>query len=307
LFCKRIQFQKNFRNKREACFRFKQKSFENIFIVRKYLDRQALGVIRLTLSRNVAFNIAKEKITASLMAALCNMYKKPSASNKVQLMRRLFNLQMTEDASVAKHLNALNTVTTQLSSVGIEFDEEVRALIFLSSLSESWNATITVVSSSSGSNKLKYDDVRDLVLGEEIRRQGSGESPTSSVLHTESRRGNGHRRSNNHKQERILGDRFWSVFTPLQRKRTSIVMSGETMGMYTLEMINHGKWLGRLNGSAWKLRDVGYIPDLRKNLISVGRLADGGYTIIFHVDNWKVLKGAMIVDGGKKSGTLYIT
>ncbi|KAM6563004.1 hypothetical protein CsatB_023002 [Cannabis sativa] len=51
------------------------------------LDRQALRVIRLTLSRNVAFNIAKEKNTADLMSALSNMYEKPSASNKVLLMR----------------------------------------------------------------------------------------------------------------------------------------------------------------------------------------------------------------------------
>ncbi|KAL5558313.1 hypothetical protein UlMin_034524 [Ulmus minor] len=76
------------------------------------LDRQALGVVRLTLSRNVAFNIANEKTTASLMAALSNMYEKPSASNKVHLMRRLFNLKMEEGASVAYHLNQLNTVTT---------------------------------------------------------------------------------------------------------------------------------------------------------------------------------------------------
>ena len=76
------------------------------------LDRQALGVIRLTLTRNVAFNIAKEKTTAGLMAALSNMYEKPSAANKVHLMRRLFNLKMAEGASVAQHLNELNTVTT---------------------------------------------------------------------------------------------------------------------------------------------------------------------------------------------------
>ncbi|XP_037496372.1 uncharacterized protein LOC119371045 [Jatropha curcas] len=149
------------------------------------LDRQALGVIRLTLSCNVAFNIAKEKTTAGLMAALSNMYEKPSAANKVHLMRRLFNLRMTENASVAQHLNELNTVTTQLSSVEIEFDEEVRALIVLSSLPESWNATVTAVSSSSGSKKLKFDDVRDLFLSEEIRRRESNEPSTSSVLHTE--------------------------------------------------------------------------------------------------------------------------
>ncbi|CAJ2639216.1 unnamed protein product [Trifolium pratense] len=151
------------------------------------LDRQALGVIRLSLSRNVAFNIAKEKTTAGLMKALSSMYEKPSASNKVHLMRRLFTLRMIEGASIAQHINELNIVITQLSSVGIEFDDEVRASILLSSLPDSWSATVTAVSSSSGSTKMKFDDVRDLVLSEEIRRRGSGESSSSSVLHTESR------------------------------------------------------------------------------------------------------------------------
>ncbi|CAA0822017.1 Unknown protein, partial [Striga hermonthica] len=67
------------------------------------------------------------------------------------------------------------------------FDDEVRALILLSFLPESWNATVTTVSSSSGSNKLRFDDVQNLVLSEEIRRRESGEPSTSSVLHTKSR------------------------------------------------------------------------------------------------------------------------
>ncbi|XP_047150093.1 uncharacterized protein LOC124822166 [Vigna umbellata] len=90
------------------------------------LDRQALGVIRLTLSYNVAFNIAKEKTTMGLMTTLSSMYENSSTSNKVHLMRRLFNLWMSDGSMVAQHLNELNIVTTQLSSVGIEFDDEVR-------------------------------------------------------------------------------------------------------------------------------------------------------------------------------------
>ena len=38
------------------------------------LDRQVLGVIRLTLSRPVAHNVVKEKTTADLMKALSGMY-----------------------------------------------------------------------------------------------------------------------------------------------------------------------------------------------------------------------------------------
>ena len=43
----------------------------------KLKDRQALGLIWLTLSRNVAFNIIKEKTTLDLLKALSNMYEKP--------------------------------------------------------------------------------------------------------------------------------------------------------------------------------------------------------------------------------------
>ena len=64
-----------------------------------------LGVIRLTLSRFVAHNVVKENNTVDLMKALSGMYEKLSANNKVHLMKKLFNLKMAENASVAQYLN----------------------------------------------------------------------------------------------------------------------------------------------------------------------------------------------------------
>ena len=93
----------------------------------KLKDRQALGLIRLTLSKAVVFNIIKEKTTSDLLKALSNMYEKPSAMNKVYLMRRLFNLQMSEGGSVAGHINEFNMIVSQLSSVEINFDDEIKA------------------------------------------------------------------------------------------------------------------------------------------------------------------------------------
>jgi hypothetical protein len=58
------------------------------------LDRKALGTIWLSLAMSVAFNISKEKITKGLMDALAKLYEKPSASNKVFIMKRLFNMKM---------------------------------------------------------------------------------------------------------------------------------------------------------------------------------------------------------------------
>ncbi|RVX00309.1 Retrovirus-related Pol polyprotein from transposon TNT 1-94 [Vitis vinifera] len=104
------------------------------------LDRQVLGVIRLTLSRSVAHNVVKEKTIADLMKAFSGMYEKPSANNKVHLMKKLFNLKMVENASVAQHLNEFNTFTNQLSSIEIDFGDEICALIVLASLPNSSEA-----------------------------------------------------------------------------------------------------------------------------------------------------------------------
>ena len=134
------------------------------------LDKQVLGVIRLTLSRSVTHNVVKEKTTSDLMKALSNMYEKPFANNKVHLMKKLFNLKMAENASIAQHLNEFNTITNQLSSVEIDFDDEIRALIILASLPNSWEAMRMAVSNSIGKEKLKYNDIRDLILAKKIRR-----------------------------------------------------------------------------------------------------------------------------------------
>ena len=64
-------------------------------------DRQVLVVIRLTLSRSIAHNVVKEKITVNLLKELSGMYEKLSANNKVHLMKKLFNLKIAENASVA--------------------------------------------------------------------------------------------------------------------------------------------------------------------------------------------------------------
>ena len=98
------------------------------------LDKQVLGVIKLTLSRSVSDNVIKEKTTVDLMKALSDMYEKLSVNNKVLLMKKLFNLKMAGNASIAQHLNKFNTITNQLSSVEIDFDDKIRALIVLASL-----------------------------------------------------------------------------------------------------------------------------------------------------------------------------
>ncbi|RVX07359.1 Retrovirus-related Pol polyprotein from transposon TNT 1-94 [Vitis vinifera] len=290
------------------------------------LDRQVLGVIRLTLSKSVAHNVVKEKTTTDLMKALSGMYEKPSANNKVHLMKKLFNLKMAENASVAQHLNEFNTITNQLSSVEIDFDDEIRALIVLASLPNSWETMKMAVSNSTGKEKLKYNDIRYLILAEEIRlRDASETSGSGSALNLETRsrdQANKYNAGTVGKQVTLKVDSpldDWildsgaSFHTTPHREIIQNYVAGDFGKVYladgsALDVVGLGDVRISLpNGSVWLLEKVRHILDLRRNLISVGQLDDEGHAILFVGGTWKVTKGARVLASGKKIGTLYMT
>ena len=82
----------------------------------------------------------------NLLKALSNVYEISSAINMVYLMRRLFNLLMSEGRSVADHIHKFNMIVSQLSSVSINFEDKIKALILMSSLLESCNIVIATIS-----------------------------------------------------------------------------------------------------------------------------------------------------------------
>ena len=57
------------------------------------------------------------------MSALGKIYEKPSASNKLFLMKHLFNMKMSKGGFVVDNLNEFNMITSQLSSIKVKFDD----------------------------------------------------------------------------------------------------------------------------------------------------------------------------------------
>lgn len=61
------------------------------------LDRKAFGAIRLTLSELIAINIKNKNTMTSLIVVLTSMYKQSFVTNKVNLIKKLFNLKILEN------------------------------------------------------------------------------------------------------------------------------------------------------------------------------------------------------------------
>ena len=51
---------------------------------------------------------------------------------------------MSETGSVSDHINEFNMIVSQLNSVDINFEDEIKALILMSSLPESWDTVVTL-------------------------------------------------------------------------------------------------------------------------------------------------------------------
>ncbi|GJZ49983.1 retrovirus-related pol polyprotein from transposon TNT 1-94, partial [Tanacetum coccineum] len=260
--------------------------------------------------------------------AMSNMYEKPSASNKMFLIRQLVNTKRNEGASVADHVNEFNSILSRLMSVDIKFDDEVQALLLLSSLPESWSGTVTAVSSSTGSTKLKFDNIRDLILGEDIRRKTSGEY-SNSLLSAEDK-GRGRKQDRGDKEVNMAARDYDDALCCVENMIDDHIMdSGASFhATYCKEELERFKLRsGKVRladektldiagvedavlktsfGTSWTLKDVRYIPGLKKRLISVGQLDEEGYHVGFKDQQWKVTKGSLVVARGNKRGSLYM-
>jgi hypothetical protein len=119
------------------------------------LDRKAKSTIRLCLSDSVLLNVLEEATAKDLWDNLGNLYRSKSLVNKLFLRNKFYNLRMRDGDSVAEHLNAFNTVVSQLVSVEIKISDEDKCVSLLCSLPDSWD--ILVVAICSNSIALKFD------------------------------------------------------------------------------------------------------------------------------------------------------
>ncbi|GJX77039.1 hypothetical protein Tco_0323850 [Tanacetum coccineum] len=228
------------------------------------LDRQALSVVRLSLGKNIK-----------------------------------------EGASVADHVNEFNSILSSLMLVDIKFNDEVHTLLLLSSLPESRSDTVIAVSGSTGTTKLNFDNIRDLILGEDICRKTSGEY--SNSLLSAKDKGMGRKQERGQKQNRsrskskkrardyddalvscvenMIDDRimnsgasFHATYWKEEFERFKIRSSKvRLVDDKTLDIAGVGGVVLKTSfGTSWNLKDVKYIPDLKKRLISVRQLDDEG-------------------------------
>eukprot|EP00253_Pinus_taeda_P027526 PITA_27526 len=105
----------------------------------------------------------------ALRDMLGTLYQSKSLVNKLFLQKKLYNLRMKDGDPMTEHLNALNTVVSQLASVDIKILDEDKCISLLCSLLDSWDCLVIAIGSNA--TTLQFDEIVSSLPTEEMRRK----------------------------------------------------------------------------------------------------------------------------------------
>ena len=121
------------------------------------IDKKAMSAIEMHVTDEVLRNLMSENNAKDIWTRLEEMYIGKSMSNKLNLRKQLFKLEMKKGQNLNKNINVFKAIVHDLEGIDVVFDEEDRALLLLASLPDSYDHFVTTLIF--GKTTLKFNEV----------------------------------------------------------------------------------------------------------------------------------------------------
>ena len=132
-------------------------------------DEKARATIGLLVEDNQLHLITRQGTAREMWIALKNYHQKSTLSNKVNLLKKICALKLSENGDMENHIAEMEDLVYQLTSLGEELAEHLIVAFYLSSLPDSYNILITALETRPETD-LTQELVKNKLLEEYKRR-----------------------------------------------------------------------------------------------------------------------------------------
>ncbi|KAH9753489.1 Integrase catalytic domain-containing protein [Citrus sinensis] len=295
------------------------------------MNEKACGQIRSCLTKEVKYLVKDEECAVTLWCTLEEKYLVKSPENRLHAMSQVYGFRMKSGVSMHDHVSRFEKLLADLKNLDEDIKDEVKAMILLHSLPEEYSHFVTTLIY--GKSVIVFKDVCTALTSLEIRNndknseRASSEALVSKDWAKEKQKKRGGKNSRSKSRSRnIARDEcafchekgHWRKDCPKAQKRDGKKPAAANMARkdegsdYSLSITpaayvaSSSEWILDTGATYHlELKEVRFVPALKKNLISVGALEAKGYKVTIEDGIMKFTHGVMVILQGVRRHNLY--
>ena len=144
------------------------------------LNMKAVSTIRLCLANKLRYDVMDDVSIVAIWLKLESRYMSKPLTNKLNLKRKLYELNMVEGADLAQHVHTFNKIISDLLWIDTKFDDENKVMMLLSSLSASYEHLVTTLLW--GKETLEFKKIPGAQLDHYQQKHNSSESSGERLM-----------------------------------------------------------------------------------------------------------------------------
>jgi len=134
------------------------------------INTKIVGTIRQWIYQYIYHQVLGDTLADNLWKRLGELVASKNSLKKAFLIMKLVNLKYKDGSLVVEHFSSFENMVNQLITIEIILNDELLALLLLSSLLDSYKTLVVSLSKSTPNGKLNSNMVKDSLLNKETTK-----------------------------------------------------------------------------------------------------------------------------------------
>lgn len=127
--------------------------------------------MRKWISQNIFHHFANETRADIMWKKLESMYERKAGINKCTCLKKIIRLRYRDGVDMTEHLATFQGFINQACTLKLNLDDELQALLLISSLPDSWDTIVVSLSNSAPNGTMTLGIVKDVVMERNVEMQ----------------------------------------------------------------------------------------------------------------------------------------